>query len=120
MLRLVSLVFGFALLSAHSLSGAQSTAPVLDPAHGLDTYVTGQASADSGRVVVYDMFYPARTKLGEGVVNVDGRFGISVKLPLQEGHAIVVEDSLQRVSTPIIVQVPRSGPTAAQGGSLPN
>ena len=108
MLRLLSLVLGLTLLSTQNL-WAQSAGPVLDPAYGLDTYIIGQASADAGQLVVYDTFYPARTKLGEGTVSANGTFGISVMLPLQEGHTIVVEDSLLRVSPPVTVQAPRTG-----------
>jgi hypothetical protein len=107
------LVLGLTLLSAQGV-WAQSGGPALDPAHALDSYVTGQAATDAGRIVVYDTFYPANTKLGEGTVDGNGTFGISLKLPLEEGHAIVVQDSLQRVSQPLTVQPPRTGPAAAR------
>jgi hypothetical protein len=109
----MSLVLGLTLLSAQSL-WAQSAGPVLDPVYALDSYLSGQASADAGRLVVYDTFYPANTKLGEGTVDANGTFGISLKLPLEEGHTIVVQDSLLRVSPPVTVQAPRTGPAAAR------
>lgn len=113
MLRLKSLVLGLMLLSAQSI-WAQNVGPEINQAYSLDTYVTGQAPADAGHLVIYDTFYPARTKLGEGIVTASGTFGISVKLPLQEGHTIVVEDSLQRVSPPVTVQAPRTGSAASR------
>jgi hypothetical protein len=113
MLRVVSLVLGLTLFPAQNL-WAQSAGPVLDPAYGLANYVSGQALADSGRIVVYDTFYPARTKLGEDIVDANGRFWVFVKVPLQEGHSIVVEDSLQRISPPVTVQEPGNAPSTAQ------
>lgn len=113
MFRLVILFLGLTLFSTQSV-WAQGVGPVLDAAYALDTYVTGQASSDAGRLVIYDTSYPANTKLGEGVVDANGAFGISVKLPLPEGHVLIIQDSLLRVSSPIIVQAPRTGPAAAQ------
>lgn len=113
MFRLVILFLGLTLFFSQGVL-AQGVGPVLDPAYGLDSYVTGQASADAGRLVVYDTFYPANTKLGEGVVEATGKFGISTKLPLQEGHALIVQDSLLRVSPLLIVFPPRTGTAAAK------
>jgi hypothetical protein len=82
----------------------------LDPAHAWDTSVTGSAAPNSVEVTVYDISYPAQTKLGEGAVDENGKFAISIYPPLQEGHSLIVEDHLKVISPAITVLEPRVGP----------
>lgn len=89
---------------------AQSGAPTVDPAYGLDTYLTGNAAVGSGPVVAYDVTYPARARLGEGTVDENGKFAISVDPPLKVGNRIIVENAAEVGSSPIVVQGPRPGP----------
>lgn len=109
MFSFVRLIFIFIFLFAWSLS-AQATGLALDPSHAQDTYVTGNAAVDSGRIAVYDTSYPARTKLGEGKVDKNMRFAFSVHPPLQEGHTLVVEDELKKLSPAITILPLHAGP----------
>lgn len=93
---------------------AQSSNISLDTAYAFDTFVIGSSSQIKGRIIVYDISYPARTKLGEGIVDKNQRFAFSIHPPLQQGHKLVAEDETQTISSEITIQPPRKGPVNVQ------
>ena len=83
-------VIGFA---ASTVLRAQS-APILNPSNAGAVVVLGMVTPGGGPVSIYDLSYPARTKLGTSKsIDARGNFAASVKPPLVAGHQIVAVDS---------------------------
>jgi|SRR5271165_4878392 len=100
---------GMVLFSA-SILAAQS-APILKPAFSGAIAVTGTVARGVQEVSIYDLSYPAETKLGTGTsVDGNGNFVVVVKPPLIVGHQIVAVDGLGIRSKVIVVGAPPKGP----------
>jgi hypothetical protein len=85
---------------------AQS-APVLSPCHAGSVVVLGVITPGGGPVSIYDLSYPARTKLGTSKsIDARGNFAAIVKPPLVAGHHIVAVDS-KGASSNMVVVAPR-------------
>jgi hypothetical protein len=85
---------------------AQS-APILSPCNAGSVVVLGIVTPSGGPVSIYDLSYPAKTKLGTSKsIDAKGNFAASVKPPLVAGHRIVAVDS-KGVNSNIVVVAPR-------------
>jgi hypothetical protein len=85
---------------------AQS-APVLSPCNAGAVIILGVITPGRGPVSIYDLSYPARTKLGTSKsIDARGNFAASVKPPLAAGHHIVAVDS-KGASSNMVVVAPR-------------
>lgn len=87
---------------------AQS-APSIATAYAKESVVNGSAAAGSGPVTIYNIQFPARAKVGTGVVDASGKFAVPVKSPLVQGHGLVVVDAAGRTSARFNVAPARSG-----------
>jgi hypothetical protein len=96
-------VIGFA---ACTVLMAQS-APILNPCNAGAVVVLGSITPGGGPVSIYDLSYPARTKLGTSKsIDARGNFAASVKPPLVVGHQIVAVDA-KGASSNMVVVAPR-------------
>jgi hypothetical protein len=92
--------------TASTLLIAQS-APRLNPCNAGAAVVLGIITPGGGSVSIYDLSYPARTKLGTSrSIDARGNFAVPVKPPLVAGHQIVAVDA-KGVSSNIVVVAPR-------------
>jgi Bacterial Ig domain len=74
--------------------------------------VSGVASTGSAPIDIYDISFPARTKLGTATaVAGDGSFSSSIKPPLVKDHQIIAVDKNGNTSAAVTVQArPDSAP----------
>ena len=90
---------------------AQST-PVLNQGYAGAVAVSGKVIPGNGPVSIYDISYPARTKLGTSQsVDGSGNFAATVKPPLVLNHQIVAVDVNGATSQPMVVAAPPSSPS---------
>jgi len=76
--------------------------------------VSGKAMPGSGPVVIYDISFPVRTKIGVAkTVADDGSFSSAVKPPLVKGHQIVAVDKDGNESAAVTVSASSGSPTPA-------
>lgn len=85
------------------------TAPIVASAYANESVVNGTATVGSGPVTLYNVQFPARAKLGTGVVDATGKFAVATKNRLLEGHGLVVVDRAGRTSARFNVAPARSG-----------
>src|SRR5580704_13491358 len=96
-------VLGFAA----STGLVAQSAPVLNPCHAGAVVVLGVITPGGGPVSIYDLSYPAKTKLGSSKsIDARGNFAAIVKPPLVAGHHIVAVDS-KGASSNMVVVAPR-------------
>jgi hypothetical protein len=101
----------FAALACLGWALVAQSVPALDPAHTGAVAVSGKISPGAGPVAIYDLSYPAKTKLGDSMsVDGSGNFAVSVKPPLIEGHQIVAVDKNGATSAPATVTKQPAGP----------
>lgn len=99
------------ILMLASVLSAQS-APKLLPAFSGAVAVTGTVPPGVQVVSIYDLSYPAKTKLGASTsVDRNGNFIAVVKPPLVAGHRIMAVDNLGNKSNVILVGMPPNGPS---------
>jgi len=78
--------------------------------------LSGKIAPGAGPVAIYDISYPAKTKLGESQsVDAQGNFAVSIKPPLVAGHQIVVVDAKGATSVPTVVTKRPANPAAGPG-----
>src|SRR5580692_3506370 len=78
--------------------------PSLGPCYAGAVALSGKVAPGAGPVAVYDISYPAKTKLGESqAVDAKGNFAVSIKPPLIAGHQIVAVDARGATSIPTVV-----------------
>lgn len=106
----VSLALATLVFSATQILYAQAV-PLLDPAYAGSVAISGHVNPGGGPVTVYDISYPARTKLG-GSASIDkrGNFAVTVKPALILGHRIIaVQGKNSAGQAMLITAPPRSG-----------
>ena len=107
--------FLFAAVACLAWALIAQSVPALDPAYTGAVAVSGKVSPGAGPVAIYDLSYPAKTKLGDSTsVDGSGNFAVSVKPPLIDGHQIVAVDKNGATSAPATVTKQPAGP-AGQG-----
>jgi hypothetical protein len=78
--------------------------PSLGPCYAGAVVLSGKIAPGAGPVAIYDLSYPAQTKLGSSQsVDANGNFAVSVKPPLILGHHIVAVDANGVTSVPTVV-----------------
>lgn len=105
---------GTVVIITLGLAAAQSSgSPTLGKLMEGSQRVYGQAASGSGPIVIYDISFPARTRLGAtDAVGSDGSFSSPVKPALVKGHQIIAVDRNGNASAAVTVEA-SSGPAPA-------
>jgi len=78
--------------------------PALAPAYSGSVMVSGKVAPGAGPVSIFDLSYPAKTKLGDThSVDANGNFAAVVKPALVAGHKIIAVDTHGTASAPVVV-----------------
>ncbi len=107
---IISLALAALFLTATPVLVAQST-PVLNQGYADAVTVSGTVAPGQGPVMIYDLSYPAQTRLGESQsVDEHGNFAVTVKPPLILNHQIVAVDGNGATSPAMTVAAPPKSP----------
>ena len=101
--------------SAGSVTSQNSgTAPTLNTLVQGASVVSGKATPGTAPIVIYDISYPVKTKIGTATVTADdGKFYTAVKPSLIQGHQIIAIDGNGNASAPMTVTATNPNPAPA-------
>lgn len=103
------LVFAGLILAAGLSQSLQAqTAPVIVAAYAKETVLNGTAALNTGPITVYNTTFPARAKVGVAQQGRDGKFALSLKTALVQGHRYIAIDRSGRTSAVFTVPAPRN------------
>jgi hypothetical protein len=82
----------------------QTVAPTLSPLFAGASVVAGKAAQGSAPIVIYDLSYDEKTRIGvASTIAQDGTFSSPVRPSLIMGHQIVAVDNSGNASVPVTV-----------------
>ena len=96
-------IFVLAAVSLVFVAG-ETAAPTLSPLVAGASAVTGTATQGSAPIVIYDISYQEKTRIGAAsTIAQDGTFSSPVRPSLIQGHQIVAVDKSGNASVPVTV-----------------
>lgn len=109
-LWVIVLALAACVLTITQVLVAQSTA-IVHQGYAGAAIVAGKVAPGRQQVTIYDLSYPARTKLGVSEsVDKQGNFAVTVKPPLLINHRIIAVDENGATSPAMTVAAPPRSP----------